>query len=382
MELQAVESNLTVTGVRTAVDSGVSRVKLQNEEGSRLPHLLHFIEAEVSSSPEKKAVLGNKMTVGASGEFVCCVTPSPAKGSSQINKMFGTVVVGVGIAGLARIRDLMNPMPSSPSEHLKLFGFVSRRSFGNINEAKQISLEDALRSKEIHAAFISTENRSHEETIRMFLEAGKHVLVEYPMALSAKAAHELWEMAQQKDKVLHVEHIELLTEEYKQLKKEVAGKDLVKGTLHFTGSVLDESKTGFPAFSGIARLTWLIDLFGDLTVTSATREKHKDKSYSRMTVHFQTANKKPLTWIEERGPGMRREKKINFCFTSGCLENFPQAPRSAVGLFMQDQNLFAKKLLGQVSKEELAAEKWRILRCLDLAEVIQQHCEQPEKICS
>jgi len=58
------------------------------------------------------------------------------------------------------------------------------------------------------------------------------------------------------------------------------------------GSVLDENKTGFPAFSGIARLTWLIDLFGDLTVTSATREKQKDKNYSRMTVHFQTANKK------------------------------------------------------------------------------------------
>uniref|UniRef100_A0A8C5X2H4 Biliverdin reductase A n=2 Tax=Malurus cyaneus samueli TaxID=2593467 RepID=A0A8C5X2H4_9PASS len=299
-----------------------------------------------------------------------------------ICKMFGTVVVGVGIAGLARIQDLMNPMPSSPSEHLKLFGFVSRRSFGNINDAKQISLEDALRSKDIHAAFISTENRSHEETIRMFLEAGKHVLVEYPMALSAKAAHELWEMAEHKDKILHVEHIELLTEEYKQLKKEVAGKDLVKGTLHFTGSVLDENKSGFPAFSGIARLTWLIDLFGDLTVTSATREKQKDKNYSRMTVHFNTANKKPLTWIEERGPGMRREKKINFCFTSGCLENFPEAPRSSVGLFMQDQNLFAKKLLGQVSKEELAAEKWRILRCLDLAELIQQYCEEPEKIYS
>jgi len=46
--------------------------------------------------------------------------------------------------------------------------FIHRRSFGNINEAKQISLEDALSSKEIHAAFISTENRSHEETIRYF----------------------------------------------------------------------------------------------------------------------------------------------------------------------------------------------------------------------
>ncbi|XP_074844169.1 biliverdin reductase A isoform X3 [Carettochelys insculpta] len=258
----------------------------------------------------------------------------------RANKMFGAVVVGIGIAGSVRLRDLLNPMPSSPSEHLKLFGFVSR----------------------------------------MFLEAGKHVLVEYPMALSAGTARELWEMAEQKGKILHVEHIELLTEEYKQLKKEVAGKDLVKGMLHFTGGVLDEERSGFPAFSGIARLTWLVDLFGDLTVTSATREEKREKSYSRMTAHLQTTNKKPLTWIEERGPGLRRDKKINFCFKSGCLENLPEAPRSAVGLFMQDLNLFAKKLLGRVSREELAAEKWRILRCLELAEEIQQHCEQLSKI--
>lgn len=33
---------------------------------------------------------------------------------------------------------------------------------------------------------------------RMFLEAGKHVLVEYPMTLSAGTARELWEMAEQK----------------------------------------------------------------------------------------------------------------------------------------------------------------------------------------
>lgn len=68
------------------------------------------------------------------------------------------------------------------------------------------------------------------------------------------------------------------------------------------GSVLDENKSGFPAFSGIARLTWLIDLFGDLTVTSATREKQKDKNYSRMTVHFQTANKKWVMPVATREP--------------------------------------------------------------------------------
>ncbi|XP_062985388.1 biliverdin reductase A [Elgaria multicarinata webbii] len=296
--------------------------------------------------------------------------------------MFGTVVIGIGIAGSVRIRDLLNPLPSSPAEHLKLLGFVSRRSLGDVQEVKQISLQEALDNKEVQVAIISTDNQNHSESVRMFLEAGKNVLVEYPMALSAKVAHELWEMAEQKGKILHVEHIELLTEEYKQLKKEVAGKELVKGTLHFTGGPLDEERSGFPAFSGIARLSWLVDLFGDLTVTSATREEQKEKNYSRMTAHFQTANNRPLTWIEERAPGLKRNKTINFCFKSGCLESLPEAPRSAVGLFMQDLILFAKKLLGQVSKDDLDAEKRRILLCLGLAEEIRMHCERPTKIYS
>lgn len=76
---------------------------------------------------------------------------------------------------------------------------------------------------------------------------------------------------------------------------------------------------------------------------------------------------------------MKRDKQINFCFKSGCLESLPKAPRGEVGLFMQDLILFARKLLGQVSKEEMAAEKRRILLCLDLAEEIQMHCERPAK---
>lgn len=40
--------------------------------------------------------------------------------------MFGCVVVGVGIAGRARIRDLLAPLPSSAAEIFKLKGLVSR----------------------------------------------------------------------------------------------------------------------------------------------------------------------------------------------------------------------------------------------------------------
>lgn len=45
----------------------------------------------------------------------------------------------------------------------------------------------------------------------MFLEAGKHVLVEYPMALSAKAAHELWEMAEQKGNMFALKSVSSFT---------------------------------------------------------------------------------------------------------------------------------------------------------------------------
>ncbi|XP_056376505.1 biliverdin reductase A [Hyla sarda] len=288
--------------------------------------------------------------------------------------MFGAVVVGIGIAGSVRIRDLLNPMQSSPSENLKLLGFVSRRDLGQYNGVKQVSLDEALQNCEVDAAFICTDNQNHEQSIRSFLEAGKHVLVEYPMALSAQAAHELFQLADQKGKVLHVEHIELLTEEFNQLKKEVAGKELVEGVLHFTGGPLDEQKSGFPSFSGIARITWLVDLFGSLSVTSAKREENEEK-YCKLTANFTTADNRPLTWIEERAPGLKREKKVNFTFKSGKLDTLPPAPRAAVGPFMQDQNLFARKLLGQVSKEDLAAEKKRILHCIDLAEKIKQYCQ-------
>ncbi|XP_075068627.1 biliverdin reductase A [Mixophyes fleayi] len=289
--------------------------------------------------------------------------------------MFGVVVVGIGIAGSVRIRDLLKPLQSSPSESLKLKGFVSRRDLGQYNGVKQISLEEALQSTEVDAALICTDNQNHEESVRRFLEAGKHVLVEYPMALCAHTAHELWQLAEQKGKVLHVEHIELLTEEYSQLKKEVDGKKLVEGVLHFTGGPLDEQRSGFPSFSGIARVSWLVHLFGDLTVTSATKEENKGEHYSKVTAHLTTTDNRPLTWIEERAPGLKRNKRVKFTFTSGILDVLPAAPSAPVRPFMQDMNLFARKLLGQVSKEELRAEKKRILHCIDLAEKIKQFCE-------
>nr|KAF6468965.1 biliverdin reductase A [Molossus molossus] len=269
------------------------------------------------------------------------------------------------------MRDLRNQHASSAL--LNLIGFVSRRKLKCLNEVQQISLEDALSSQEVEVAYICSESTSHEDYIRQFLNAGKHVLVEYPMTLSWAAAQDLWELAEQKGKVLHEEHVELLMEEFVFLKKEVVGKELLKGSLLFTAGPLEEERFGFPAFSGISRLTWLVSLFGELSLVSATLEERKEDQYMKMTVCLETENKRPLTWIEEKGPGLKRNRHLSFHFKSGSLENMPNVGVNK-NIFLKDQNMFVQKLLGKFPETELAAEKKRILHCLWLAEEIQKYC--------
>ncbi|XP_069856058.1 biliverdin reductase A-like isoform X2 [Dipodomys merriami] len=174
-------------------------------------------------------------------------------------------------------------------------------------------------------------------------------------------------------KVLHEEHIELLMEEFAFLKREVLGKELLKGSLLFTAGPLEEGQFGFPAFSGISRLTWLVSLFGELSLVSATLEEQKEKQYMKMTVHLETKDKCPLSWIEEKGPGFQRNIYLSFHFKSGSLENIPNVGVNK-NIFLKDQDLFVQKLLGQVSEKELAAERKRVLHCLALADAVQRCC--------
>ncbi|XP_044532270.1 biliverdin reductase A [Gracilinanus agilis] len=227
----------------------------------------------------------------------------------QPERMFGVVVVGVGRAGSVRIRDLQTPPP--PADPLKLIGFVSRRELGNINEAKQISLQDALSNIEVDVAYICNENVSHEEHIRQFLRAGKHVLVEYPMALSLASAQELWKIAEEKEWLKNISH--------------TFSKDLMNSNIN-----------------------------------------------SNSLISFSL--RRPLTWIEERGPDLKRERHVNFLFESGRLESLPPPAQGNKNLFLRDQHIFVKKLLGQMSTEDIAKEKKRILHCLEIADKIQKYC--------
>jgi biliverdin reductase len=72
------------------------------------------------------------------------------------------------------------------------------------------SWQSLIHDPAVDLVIISTVNREHGEMARAALHADKHVVVEYPLALDLAIAQEVVQLAEQKQKLLHVEHIELL----------------------------------------------------------------------------------------------------------------------------------------------------------------------------
>lgn len=68
------------------------------------------------------------------------------------------------------------------------------------------SPEELIRRADVDAVIIGVPNQFHAPYAIQALEAGKHVLLEKPMALNAAAAKEIYRASQKSDKVLMVSH--------------------------------------------------------------------------------------------------------------------------------------------------------------------------------
>lgn len=64
------------------------------------------------------------------------------------------------------------------------------------------SIDEVVSNPEIELVIVSTANATHYEFAKKALEAGKHVVVEKPIAPTAKEARELAELAKAKGLVL------------------------------------------------------------------------------------------------------------------------------------------------------------------------------------
>lgn len=95
--------------------------------------------------------------------------------------------------------------------------------------------KEVLEDPEIEAVAIATPISTHAELARKALEAGKHVLLEKPMAHSVAECDQLNALAEARGRVLLVDHTYLYTGAVETIHQIVAGGDL--GDLYYFDSV-------------------------------------------------------------------------------------------------------------------------------------------------
>ncbi len=133
-------------------------------------------------------------------------------------------VLGVGSAGRSRTRALR----ADPRSEV-VCGWRGQPSAVDLPDAG--SLEALL--EQVEAVAVCAVDTAHPELILRALEAGKHVLTEFPLAGSRAEGEALLARAHQGERLLHVEHIELLTGTARLLRERV--RDIRGGLLRFTG---------------------------------------------------------------------------------------------------------------------------------------------------
>ena len=201
-------------------------------------------------------------------------------------------LIGAGRAGKARANAITQDGRS------RLVGAV-----GGDPEALGItpmpSLEVLLDS--VDAVAICTPDDSHEALVQAALSMGKHVVVEFPLAGSRAAGEALFELARSRSRVLHVEHIELLTSTHMVFADRLLGASVLGGHIRFTGP----PRRGLlsVAHANVARLHRVVDALGRPQAVSGGTTGRVVEG----TLHYGLAE---LSIRFELGEGLERESDI------------------------------------------------------------------------
>lgn len=185
-----------------------------------------------------------------------------------------TGLVGTGYAAKARAETLQ---ADRRTQLVAVAGHTpeSTRSFCQTFATEAMDNWQALIERtDLDLIIISTVNRDHGAIARAALTAGKHVVVEYPLALDVQEAEELIALAKSGEWLLHVEHIELLGGVHQAL---VQNLPAIGAPFYARYATLNPQNPapqkwtyqpelfGFPLVGALSRLHRLTDLFGSVT---------------------------------------------------------------------------------------------------------------------
>ncbi len=151
------------------------------------------------------------------------------------------------------------------------------------------SWQELVIRDDVDLLIISNANREHGAIAKAALSHEKHVVIEYPISLDVAEAKELITLAKTQNKLLHVEHIELLGGVHQALKKHLAQVGQVFYARYNTIKPehpaprkwsYNHELFGFPMMGALSRLHRLTDLFGKvLTVNCHNRFWETETDY-------------------------------------------------------------------------------------------------------
>jgi len=157
------------------------------------------------------------------------------------------------------------------------------------------SWELLLTQFDLDLVIVSTMNGVHGAIVQAALKAGKHVVVEYPLCLDVAEAEALLELAKAQNKLLHVEHIELLGGVHQALKESLP---LVGEPFYARYSTLKPERPapqrwtyradvfGFPLMGALSRLHRFIDVFGEVERVTCNAQFRQAGLEDRKTLSY------------------------------------------------------------------------------------------------
>lgn len=180
-------------------------------------------------------------------------------------------LIGTGYAAKLRAATL-NTEPRSHLVAVAGHRPEPTQEFGQVHGAIALNhWQDLVQRSDIDGVIICAINRDHGAMCRAALDADKHVVVEYPLALDPAEANELIALAHARQRLLHVEHIELLGGVHQALKAALPQVGEVFVARYATLSpqhpapqkwTYQPDLFGFPLVGALSRLHRLIDLLG------------------------------------------------------------------------------------------------------------------------
>jgi predicted dehydrogenase len=154
----------------------------------------------------------------------------------QTRGAIGVAVIGTGYWGPNLVRNISS---SSMCELRWVCDLDVSRAESAVGRYSTIrvtdDVEDILSDPSVHAVAIATPAQTHLEVALSCLDAGKHVLVEKPLAATVAEAEKLVQVAEDLGLVLMCDHTYCYTPAVQEIRRLVSGGEI--GEIHYVDSV-------------------------------------------------------------------------------------------------------------------------------------------------